>query len=160
MEKPQTNSNGTKSKLPLLVIILSILLLASSGTLTYLYITEKNSNDTLKSDYEALQTEYNTKTEDILALQEDITTYEEKISNITSYNDVNKYIYDTILKHAGFVGWTQTEYNTVKAMADKLKDKELSASLHSAWYDRNGQPIARFTRVMLAIIDGIGDNTK
>ncbi|MDD4381830.1 MAG: hypothetical protein PHE21_00585 [Candidatus Dojkabacteria bacterium] len=160
MEKPQTNNNGTKSKLPLLVIILSVLLLGSSGTLTYLYITEKSSNDTLKSDYEALQTEYNTKTEDILALQEDITTYEGKISKVTSYNSVDKYIYDTIVKHNGFSGWTQTEYNTVKGMADDIEDTELSASLHSAWYDRNGLPLTRFTRVMLAIINGITDSTK
>jgi lipopolysaccharide/colanic/teichoic acid biosynthesis glycosyltransferase len=160
MDKEIKSVGNTKSKLPLIIIIFSILLLGSAGTLTYFYIRETNRNKTIQVDYATLQTQYTEKETEITQLEEQVETYGQKITKIDAYNDVDKYIYDTILKHAGFTGWTQTEYNTVKAMADKIGDKELSASLHSAWYDRNGLPVARFTRLMLAIIDGIGDNTK
>lgn len=160
MDKEIKNVGNTKSKLPLVIVIFSILLLGSAGTLAYLYITEMNRNKTIQADYATLQTQYNEKETEITQLEEQVETYGQKITKIDAYNDVDKFIYDTILKHNGFTGWTQAEYNTVKAMADKIGDKELSASLYSGWYDRNGLPVSRFSRVMLAIIDGIGDNTK
>lgn len=87
-----------------------------------------------------------------------ITTYQGMLGRVEEYNDMHKYIYDVIIAHDGFTGWTDPEYEIARGMAEGLGDQELLDAIENAWTNMDGEPAARFARVMLAIINGIYDN--
>jgi len=96
--------------------------------------------------------------ETINSLRMQVTVYQGKLGRIEEYNDMHKFIYDVIIAHDGFTGWTDAEYEIARGMAEGFGDEELIAAIENAWINLDGEPAARFARVMLAIINGIDGN--
>lgn len=96
--------------------------------------------------------------ETINSLRMQVTVYQGKLGRIEEYNDIHKFIYDVIIAHDGFTDWTDAEYEIARDMASGLGDEELMAAIENAWTNLDGEPAARFARVMLAIINGIDGN--
>lgn len=154
-------------------------LAALAGVLGYLYLDEKDKNKNLQSEIDKMEGEQNTadsevadllvQIDDLQAeideaaienteLTTDLQAYKDQAVRASNYNAVFKCLVDTIDRHDGFTGWTQSDYNTGYSYAQATGDANLMDAVHDAWYDADGDPVARVNRVLREIEEGIDAN--
>jgi|GEM_PF-2433993 len=143
-----------------------------------------NENSSLQDEIEELEEQQDTQVRDLLiqiedlqatvaALEEDKValqkseadlkkseaSYKSKAAQARQYNDVLGALHDTIVRHNGFSGWTEAEYQTGRSLALATGDQGLVDAVDDAWHDLDGDPVLRVARVLKEIIDGIYANT-
>lgn len=157
---------------------LSILFFIGCGALGYLYYrehkltkwinTQVSQKDTKIADLEKQITGVTTEstesaaslTEQNTALNKQITSYKAKIAKANTYNEFFKYLNSVINAHAGFVGWTDGEFQTAQTKAQATGDTNFVATINWAWYQTTIDPVVRLVRVWNETASGIENSLK
>ena len=111
----------------------------------------EKENATLKEENTSLKNEND-------ALKVRVADYQARMAQVGRYNALHRYIYEVIVAHDGFSGWTEAEYQVGYSIAVSTGDTSLINAVDNAWHNLDGDPIARFASVMWEIIEGINEN--
>lgn len=154
---PQPPKVGKNPKAALTIFsVITLILLVACGVLGFFYWRQAQGKAELEKEKQALQAQVDSFTQEQgKAIETEKTasesakaetdSYKAKIAKALLYNNVFKYVNGLIETHGGFTGWTQDEFSTGRALADKTKDASYLAVIDAAW---NQQAIPPLTRVI------------
>jgi hypothetical protein len=94
------------------------------------------------------------------ALQDQINALNSKITLAKTYNEMFKYYNTVIETHAGFTGWTDAEFQSGKALAEKTGNPSYINTVNWAWYETTVPPFDRALRFQKETASGIESSLK
>jgi hypothetical protein len=172
-------SRGTKVKRVVLISVVAALTIGAAA-LGYLYYSENKDKKDLAAENKELQARYEkiasklegqvdeltggttsltgektTLEEQNASLKAENQEYASGMATIKAYNDVFKF-YNTVLDtHDGFTGWTDAEFQTGLALAQKTGSTSFINTVNWAWYETSVPVFDRVLRYQKEIASGI-----
>lgn len=93
-------------------------------------------------------------------LEDQVASYQAKISKANAYNEFYKHLNSVIETHGGFTGWTDAEFQTGKTLAEKTGDTAFVNLINWAWYETSVNPTTRVIEVWKSIASNIENALK
>ena len=167
----------------ILMLVLGIIFLVGAGVLGYFYYIKDQDFKSLTSEKQSLQTLLDkTKTgstksstdlqNQVKTLQSQVTTLEKekkdlqtqvnsdktKSAKAQKYLAVLNYVSATIAKYNGLDGWTDSDYQQGRSLAEETNDTSFVNTVDWAWNTKDISQIVRLNGFLDAVSKGITAN--
>lgn len=164
VKKEETESKPRKRFPATLYVLLCfiLLLLIIGGVTGYLYWDKQKDYNSLVTEKENLEEEYDVAVDEKeqLTLEKtqletdnseqsaEISYYEEQQAKVKAYNDFLDYTYYLIALHNGYYGITEEEFQAGRAKAEVAGDQDFLAAVDASWNDKHISQAVRFMNLM------------